>query len=58
MAADAAEIIAHVKTRIASYKAPRDVDFVADLPKTSTGKIRKNELRDVEWGGGRVRIQG
>ena len=54
----AAEIIAHVKGRIASYKAPRDVDFIDDLPKTSTGKIRKNELRDAEWGEGRSRIQG
>ncbi|WP_290707024.1 AMP-binding enzyme, partial [Gordonia sp. UBA5067] len=54
----AAEIIAHVKGRIASYKAPRDVDFIDELPKTSTGKIRKNELRDAEWGAGRTRIQG
>ncbi|GED98452.1 AMP-binding protein [Gordonia crocea] len=53
-----AEIIAHVKSKIASYKAPRDVAFVDELPKTSTGKIRKNELRDVEWGEGRARIQG
>ncbi len=56
--ATAAEIIAHVKTRIASYKAPREVAFLDELPKTSTGKIRKNELRDAEWGEGRARIQG
>ncbi|MEZ5209609.1 AMP-binding protein [Gordonia sp. (in: high G+C Gram-positive bacteria)] len=52
------EIIAHVKTRIASYKAPREVEFVDALPKTSTGKIRKNELRDAAWGDTRTRIQG
>ena len=46
---DEAEVIAHVKSRIASYKAPRSVEFVDDLPRTSTGKIRKNELREAEW---------
>ena len=40
------DLIAHVKSRIASYKAPGRVEFVAELPKTSTGKTRKNELRD------------
>ncbi|WP_054375084.1 AMP-binding protein [Rhodococcus rhodochrous] len=45
---DEAELIAHVKSRIASYKAPRSVEFIHDLPKTSTGKIRKNELREWE----------
>ncbi|MFZ2512544.1 MAG: AMP-binding protein [Gordonia sp. (in: high G+C Gram-positive bacteria)] len=53
-----AEVIAHVKSKIASYKAPREVEFVAELPKTSTGKIRKNELRDAAWGERRTRIQG
>ncbi|GAA3956722.1 AMP-binding protein [Gordonia caeni] len=53
-----ADVIAHVKSKIASYKAPREVEFVAELPKTSTGKIRKNELRDEAWGDTRTRIQG
>ncbi|MGB3699618.1 MAG: AMP-binding protein [Gordonia sp. (in: high G+C Gram-positive bacteria)] len=53
-----ADVIAHVKSRIASYKAPREVEFIADLPKTSTGKIRKNELRDEAWGDAKIRIQG
>ncbi|EGD57027.1 AMP-binding protein [Gordonia neofelifaecis] len=53
-----AAVIAHVKSRIASYKAPREVEFVDDLPKTSTGKIRKNELRDAAWGASTMRIQG
>ncbi|AUH68552.1 MULTISPECIES: AMP-binding protein [Gordonia] len=53
-----AEVIAHVKSRIAGYKAPREVEFVDDLPKTSTGKIRKNELRDAAWGDSTMRIQG
>ena len=40
-----AEIIEHVKSRIARYKAPKRVVF-GDLPKTSTGKIQKFRLRD------------
>lgn len=55
---DEAEAIAHVKARIAAYKAPRTVEFVRELPKTSTGKIRKNELREVEWGSRTEMIQG
>ncbi len=56
--ADEAELLAHVKSKIASYKAPREIEFVVELPKTSTGKIRKNELRDAAWGDIRTRIQG
>ncbi|MFV0460676.1 MAG: long-chain-fatty-acid--CoA ligase [Actinomycetales bacterium] len=52
------EIIAHVKTRIAKYKAPKHVEIVAELPKTATGKIRKHELRDKEWAGRDSKIQG
>nr|WP_308340740.1 AMP-binding protein [Rhodococcus sp. USK10] len=51
-------IISHVKTRIASYKAPRSVEFVESLPRTSTGKIRKNELREAEWAASDANIQG
>ena len=39
------EIIAHVRGRLARFKAPRDVVFT-DLPKTATGKIQKFLLRD------------
>ncbi len=34
-----------VKTLLASYKCPRSITFVADLPKTATGKIKRYELR-------------
>ncbi|WP_455652145.1 AMP-binding enzyme [Rhodococcus oxybenzonivorans] len=47
-----------MKSRIASYKAPRSVEFVDDLPRTSTGKIRKNELRDAEWSSRPTMING
>ena len=42
------ELNAHVRTKIASYKAPRDIEIEPDLPKTSTGKIQKFVLRDAE----------
>lgn len=52
------ELIAHVKSNIASYKAPRSVVFLDELPKSATGKIRKKELRDDEWAERTSRIQG
>ncbi|MGD0927936.1 MAG: acyl--CoA ligase family protein [Streptosporangiaceae bacterium] len=52
------ELIAHVRTKIASYKAPRDVAIVAELPMTSTGKIQKFVLRDAEWAGHTHRVHG
>jgi 2-aminobenzoate-CoA ligase len=34
------------KEQIAPYKYPREVEFVAALPKTATGKLRRVELRN------------
>ena len=42
----AEEIKNYVKSHTAPYKYPRIVEFVADLPKTISGKIRRNEIRD------------
>jgi 4-hydroxybenzoate-CoA ligase len=36
-----------VKDRIGKWKYPRWIDFVADLPKTATGKIQRFKLRDM-----------
>ncbi|XP_053551012.1 acyl-coenzyme A synthetase ACSM3, mitochondrial isoform X4 [Bombina bombina] len=44
------ELQQHVKTTTAPYKYPRKVEFVEQLPKTVSGKIRRNELRNREWG--------
>ena len=41
----AKELIDYLRDRIAHYKAPRSVDFVDDLPRTPTGKLAKNKLR-------------
>ena len=53
-----AELIVHVKEHIAKFKAPKSVDFVGQLPRTSTGKVRKDLLRTAEWVGHDSRIQG
>ncbi|XP_032559407.1 acyl-coenzyme A synthetase ACSM4, mitochondrial-like isoform X3 [Chiroxiphia lanceolata] len=45
----ACELQEHVKKVTAPYKYPRKIEFVQQLPKTITGKIRRNELRNKEW---------
>jgi acetyl-CoA synthetase len=44
----AGEIKRHVRGRLSAYAYPRKVEFVDDLPKTLTGKIRRIELRQAE----------
>ena len=46
--ADEATLKAFVKDKLAPYKYPRQIAFVADLPKTATGKIQRFKLRDQE----------
>jgi long-chain acyl-CoA synthetase len=41
------ELIVHCKERLAAYKYPRQVEILAELPKTATGKILRRELRDM-----------
>jgi long-chain acyl-CoA synthetase len=43
-----AELIAHCRSHLAAYKLPRSVRFVSDLPKTSTGKIMRRQLRTLD----------
>ena len=40
------EIISFCKARMAAYKYPRKVEFVAEIPKTLTGKFLRRELRE------------
>jgi len=44
----AAEIFSYSRKHLAPYKMPRIVEFVAELPKTISGKIRRVELRALE----------
>jgi long-chain acyl-CoA synthetase len=45
---DEQELIGFCRERLAAYKLPRAVQFVDDLPKTSTGKIMRRMLRTLE----------
>jgi fatty-acyl-CoA synthase len=47
--ADGDELASFVRSRLAAFKVPKDFVF-GDLPKTSTGKVQKNLLRDRETG--------
>jgi acetyl-CoA synthetase len=44
----AEQIQEHVKRAIAPYKYPRRIEFVTALPKTTSGKIKRCELRELE----------
>ncbi|MFC9240409.1 class I adenylate-forming enzyme family protein [Streptomyces decoyicus] len=44
-APDPAELAAYCKERLAAYKYPRAVEILAELPKTTSGKILRRELR-------------
>jgi long-chain acyl-CoA synthetase len=41
-------IIEHCRPHLAAYKLPRFVRFVPDLPKTSTGKVLRRELKNLD----------
>jgi acetyl-CoA synthetase len=42
------ELQAHVKRVTAPYKYPRVIEFVPELPKTISGKIRRVEIREQD----------
>jgi len=42
------ELKAHVKAHLAGYKAPREIEFMPELPRNATGKILKKDLRSRE----------
>ncbi|HXD28674.1 MAG TPA: long-chain fatty acid--CoA ligase [Arthrobacter sp.] len=46
-ALDARDLQEHLDGRLARYKIPRTVEFVGELPRTASGKIRKSDLRDT-----------
>ena len=47
----AAELIAHCRSLLAGYKAPRSIDFIEAIPRTATGKVTKRPLREPYWAG-------
>jgi long-chain acyl-CoA synthetase len=54
--ADEADIIAFARTRIAAFKAPKSIEFVAALPKGPSGKILRRVLREPYWQGHERRV--
>jgi acyl-CoA synthetase (AMP-forming)/AMP-acid ligase II len=50
------ELAGHVRDRLARYKCPDAFERLEELPRTSTGKVRKFELREREWAGHQTRI--
>ena len=49
LAVETDALIAHCRARLAEFKRPRLIEFVADFPKTPIGKIRKNLLKEPYW---------
>jgi len=48
-AADAEAILAFARSRIAAFKAPKQIDFVESLPRNASGKVLRRELRAPYW---------
>ncbi len=42
------DLTAHVKANLASYKSPREIEFLEELPRNATGKVLKKDLRARE----------
>jgi long-chain acyl-CoA synthetase len=50
------ELIRYCRTHLATYKCPRTVDFVRELPRDPNGKLYKRRLRERYWRGRTSRI--
>jgi acyl-CoA synthetase (AMP-forming)/AMP-acid ligase II len=51
------DIINFCKDHMASYKKPKSVDFIAEIPKNPYGKVLKRELREKYWVGEARRVR-
>ena len=43
------DVTSFAREHLAGYKVPRSVSFVAELPKTGSGKVLKRQLRQPFW---------
>ncbi len=50
------ELVEHCRAKLASFKRPRSVDFIAELPRNPSGKVLKRELREPYWEGHSRRV--
>jgi long-chain acyl-CoA synthetase len=44
-----AELLRFIADKLAGYKRPRSIDFVAEIPRNPAGKVLKTELRAPYW---------
>jgi long-chain acyl-CoA synthetase len=51
-----AELIEYCRTHLATYKCPRTVEFVSELPRDPNGKLYKRRIRERYWQGRTSRI--
>jgi long-chain acyl-CoA synthetase len=47
----AEQLLADASARLAKYKMPRSIDFIAEMPRDPNGKLYKRKLRDPYWQG-------
>ncbi|HLY56585.1 MAG TPA: long-chain-fatty-acid--CoA ligase [Stellaceae bacterium] len=55
-APDPASIVSWARQRIAGYKIPKSIDFIAALPRNPAGKVLRRELREAYWQGHARRV--
>ena len=53
---DATGVQAWCRGRLADYKTPRTVEFIAELPRDPNGKVLKRQLREPYWAGRALRV--
>lgn len=49
--AEPAELMDHARLNLAGYKVPKDVRFIAEVPKSAVGKLLRRAVRDPFWQG-------
>jgi long-chain acyl-CoA synthetase len=51
-----AELLDYARRRLAKFKLPRSIDYIAEMPRDPNGKLYKRILRDPYWAGREARI--
>jgi fatty-acyl-CoA synthase len=54
--AGAEELLAFCREHLAHFKCPSSIEFIAELPRTATGKLQKFKLREKYWQGTQRRV--
>jgi acetyl-CoA synthetase len=44
----ARELAEYVRTRLSAHEYPREIEFIEELPMTTTGKVKRRDLRELE----------